>query len=478
MRPYIQMHDDPDRLNRYINRAGAEPIGGTIPNRSNRDLFKRFRDLASEQSEGPQFLHMTLSLPKGVKAARKIWKRAVATAMKMLGLDPEMTPWFAKRHTDGNCDHVHTAIVLRDFAGRPFTFAGSSAKSEAAHKHLCSMLGLPQPAYFDPDALPRLEPITPGRRLSEAIPAALHKDLQQAFLQRQPESLADLNHHLNEQNSAFRAQEKPNTYGTQAFAFSTDDAQLFSGALGPAWKPRAFRERLNFCGILRKLRGVLDCEALIDIFQTPKMENLLDQAIRSTRTARPAGTIQSDIRAIAADAQKSGGPLPSYRPPDEAGRPEGSLRRALGQPATGADRYAANVSGAARGNDQSVFGDDSKNRSIDQHHKGSAGQTREEDEPIDEDAGTPHRLTLAMLLRRVCAAAADRTSGWKTKVARDQTAITVVFSDLSAVRVSVYGVKVLRGGAEALAFQEDYLKQLPEHSQAKDADADHDDFEF
>lgn len=83
-----------------------------------------------------------------------------------------------------------------------------------------------------------------------------------------------------------------------------------------------------------------------------------------------------------------------------------------------------------------------------------------------------------MLLRRVCAAAADRTSGWKTKVTRDHTAIAVVFSDLSAVRVSVYGVMVLRGGAEAFAFQEDYLKQLPEHSQAKDADADHDDFEF
>ncbi|MCX7560223.1 hypothetical protein OS190_11640 [Sulfitobacter sp. F26204] len=478
MRPYIQMHDDPDRLNRYINRAGAEPIGGTIPNRSNRDLFKRFRDLASEQSEGPQFLHMTLSLPVGVKAAKKIWKRTVATAMKMLELDPEMTPWFAKRHTDGNCDHVHTAIVLRDFAGRPLTFTGSSAKSEAAHKHLCSMLGLPAPAYFDPDALPRLEPITPGRRLSEAIPAALHKDLQEAFLRRQPESLVDLNHHLDEQNSAFRAEEKPNTYGIQAFAFSTDDAQLFSGALGPAWKPRVLRERLTFCGTLRKLRNAFDCEALIDIFQTPKMEKLLDRTIRSTRTARLAGTIQSDIRPIATDAQEGGGALPPDRSADEAGRPEGSTGRTLGMFAEGADRNAAKVSGTARGNGRSVFGAEPANTNSDQHHTRSAGQTREEDEPIDEDAGTSHRLTLAMLLRRVCATAAERTSGWKAKIARGHTTIVVVFDDMSAVRVSAYDMKVLRGGALALAFQEDYLRHLPEHPQEKDADADHDDFGF
>ncbi|WP_146180810.1 relaxase/mobilization nuclease domain-containing protein [Thalassorhabdomicrobium marinisediminis] len=478
MRPYIQIHNDPDRLNRYINKDGAEPIGGTIPNRSNRDLFKRFRVLAAAQPDEPQFLHMTLSLPVGIKAAKKIWKRTVATAMKMLGLDPEMTPWFAKRHTDGACDHVHTAIVLRDFAGRPITFTGSSAKSEAAHKHLCSMLGLPPPAYFDPDALPRLEPITPGRRLTEAIPAALHKDLQQVLLRRQPETLADLNQHLEEQNSAFHGEEKVNAFGTQAFAFSSTDAQMFSGALGPAWRPRALRERLTFCGTLRKLRNALDCEALIDIFQTPKMESLLDQAIRSTRTARPAGTIQSDIRSTAADAQEGGGALPPDRSADEAGRPEGSTGRTLGQPAAGADRNTANVSGAARGNDQSVYGVESTNRNTDQHHARSAGQTREEDEPIDEDAGTSHRLTLAMLLRRVCAAAAERTPGWKSKIARDHTTIVVVFDDMSAVRVSAYDVKVLRGGAEALAFQEDYLRHLPEHPQEKDADADHDDFGF
>ncbi|NUH67280.1 hypothetical protein HTT03_18510 [Sulfitobacter sp. S0837] len=478
MRPYIQMHDDPDRLNRYINRAGAEPIGGTIPNRSSRDLFKRFRDLAAAQPDEPRFLHMTLSLPIGVKAAKNIWKRTVATAMTMLGLDPEMIPWFAKRHTDGNCDHVHTAIVLRDFAGRSLTFTGSSAKSEAVHKHLCSMLGLAPPAYFDPDALPRLEPVTPGRRLTKATTAALHKDLQQIFLRKQPETLADLNQHLDEQNSAFRGQEKANTFGTQAYAFSTADAQLFSGALGPAWKPRVLRQRLSFCGTLRKLRNALDCETLIDIFRTPKMEKLLDQTIRSTRTTRPAGTIQSDIRAVAADAQKSGGPLPSYRPPDEAGRPEGSLGRALGQPAAGADRNAANVSGTARGNDQSVYEAEPANGNIDQHHAGSAGQTREEDEPIDDDAGTPHRLTPALLLRRVCAVAAEHTSGWKAKIARDHTAIVVVFDDMSAVRVSAYDVKALRGGAEALAFQEGYLKQLPEHPRTKDADADHDDLEF
>jgi len=83
-----------------------------------------------------------------------------------------------------------------------------------------------------------------------------------------------------------------------------------------------------------------------------------------------------------------------------------------------------------------------------------------------------------MLLKRVCATATERTSGWKAKIARDHTTIVVVFDDMSAVRVSAYDVEVLRGGAEALAFQEDYLRYLPEHPQAKDANADHDHFEF
>lgn len=478
MRPYIQIHSDPDRLNRYINRDGAEPIGGTIPNSSNRNLFERFRNLAAVQSDDSQFLHMTLSLPAGVKAAKKTWKRTVATAMKMLGVDPEMTPWFAKRHTDANCDHVHTAIVLRDFAGRPITFTGSSAKSEAAHKHLCSMIGLPPPAYFDLDALPRLEPITPARRLTNTTAAALHKDLQQAFLREQPETLADLNQHLEKQNSAFHGEEKDNTFGIQAYAFSSADAQLFSGELGPAWRPRAFRQRLTFCGTLRKLRNALDCELLIDIFQTPKMEKLLDRTIRSTRTARLAGTIQSDIRPIAADAQKSGGPLSTDRSPDEARRPERSLGRALGQPAAGADRNAANVSSTARGNGRSVYGAEPTNGNIDQHHARAADQTREEGEPIDDDAGTPHRLTLAALLRRVCTAAAERTSGWKAKIARDHTAIVVVFVDMSAVRVSADAMKIVKDGVEALAFQKDYLGHLPERSNARSVDADHDGFGF
>ena len=478
MRPYIQMHDDPDRLNRYINRAGAEPIGGTIPNRSSRDLFKRFRDLAAAQPDETRFLHMTLSLPIGVKAAKKIWKRTVATAMTMLGLDPEMIPWFAKRHTDGNCDHVHTAIVLRDFAGRSLTFTGSSAKSEAVHKHLCSMLSLAPPAYFDPDALPRLEPITPGRRLTKATAAALHKDLQQIFLRKQPETLADLNQHLDEQNSAFRGQEKANTFGTQAYAFSTADAQLFSGALGPAWKPRALRQRLSFCGTLRKLRNALDCETLIDTFRTPKMEKLLDQTIRSTRTARLAGTIQSDIRTIAADAQKSGGPLSPDRSPDEARRPEGNPGRTLGPSVEGADRNAANVSGATSGNDKGVFGAEPADTSSDQHHARSAGQTREEDRQDVGDVEPAPRLTFAVLLRRVYAAAAERTSGWKLKVANDRTAIVVVFADLSAVRVSADDMKLVKDGVEALAFQEGYLKHVPEHSNPKDVDVDHDDLGF
>lgn len=283
MRPHLEWHSDPDRLKRYIDRLGDEAIGGTIPNFGNRDLFKRLRKLNTKPSDKPAYLHMTLSLPKGVSATKKIWRRIVATALKALGLDPLATPWFSKRHTDGTCDHVHTAISLTDFTGRSLLFSISEEKSAAIHKNLCAMLGLPTPPYFDPDGAPRLKPITPVRRLTKPSEKALHDDLQDAFLHGQPEGLSQLNAALRGRPGGFQAKMAKNTFDKPAFQFSDGEETFFGGTLGLAWQPRFISARFDFCAALRKMRAALDLDTLIALFDTPEMETILVTAEAASR---------------------------------------------------------------------------------------------------------------------------------------------------------------------------------------------------
>lgn len=485
MRPHLERHNDPDRLKRYIDRLGDEAIGGTIPNFGNRDLFKRLRKLDIGPSDQPAYLHMTLSLPQGVSASKKIWRRIVATALKALGLDPLTTPWFSKRHTDGTCDHVHTAISLNDFAGRPLLFSISGDKSAAIHKYLCAMLGLPTPPYFDSDGAPRLKPITPVRRLTKPSEKALHDDLQDAFLYGQPEGLLQLNAALRGRPGGFQAKMAKNSFDRTAFQFSSGKEALFGGTLGQAWEPRFMSARFDFCAALRKMRTALDFDNLIALFDTPKMEKILDDTIRSATAARAATSIADHIRPTGRHARGGDGPVSPDRPTEPAGRSEAIPDRPGGPAFDRIDSDAKQLSGPAGRDDEGLGAVHQGGRDSGTSNIGTPDRTGGEDRSDPEGAEHSPQLTLGALLARVCAVAAKCAEGWKVKAMRDHRGVAIAFSDGSAALVGPARVKITAEGAEVGFFVAAYqphvvatqsVDQEPTFSdESMDIDLDHDD---
>ncbi|QUJ76958.1 hypothetical protein KDD17_02595 [Sulfitobacter albidus] len=479
MRPHLTWHGDPDKVNRYINKPDAEPIGGTIPNFGNRDLFQRFRGMILGDPRPEPILHMTLSLPKGAKATKMVWVKLIAAALKVLGLDPEMTPWFSKRHQDTDCDHVHTAITLRDFAGRPLSVSGSAAKAEKTHRHLCAMLGLPTPVYFDPEGAARLNPVTPKRRLAEAHLKALHTDLREVFSKRQPETLSDLNAGLFKCAAGYQVKMTSNVHGVSAFQFDNGEASVFGGELGKAWEPRHLNNLLRLTGKLRRVRDALDLNQLVQIFNTPYMETIVANIINRPEPDRTTVRLADHPQPDRNDGQPCPRPARPAGLTGSAGRSERVPWRDASKAVAESDRSTGPVSSRTHtlgGADEQ--GGRTKQESF-SNHSGKPTAAGVQNGPVAEDLEDPSRITFGSLLAKVCAIAAKRLPGWRLSPVKGHTQIAVKFSDQSGVVVSPHNVQIVRDGAEAFAFREDFEPSIKPHEldEAKVVDRDND-FDF
>ncbi|WP_151979465.1 MULTISPECIES: relaxase/mobilization nuclease domain-containing protein [unclassified Roseovarius] len=474
MRPYLNWHGDPDKLNRYINKADAEPIGGTIPNFGSRDLFQRFRALMVDDPRPEPVLHMTLSLPKSVRVTRSTWLKIIKAGMKVIGLDPEMTPWFSKRHRDTDCDHVHTAIVLRDFAGRLVNVSGSEKKAEDAHRYLCEMLGLPAPEYFDETAPPRLDPITPKRRLQEANHAALHCDLQNIFRERQPATLSDLNDALATQAGGFQVEMVANRHDVPAFKFTNSEGAIFGGLLGKAWEPRHLQKRLQFTDKLRRLRDRIDLDQLLQIFKTPIMETIVANIINrqdaprtSCEPADHSGSDKYDGPARPRSARPAGSFGSTGQPTGIAGRADRQL----------AERPVGSSGTVSGGTDQAVrpdgkHGETDHGRNAD--HAREPAEAKCEARPDPQVIESASGLTVGMLLGRVCRVAAERKPGWRVKFLAKSMRVAVKFADRSGVVIDQQATKITQDGEEARKFEAAYMAVVvsPDNDWEKEKEKD------
>lgn len=471
MRPHLTWHGDPKRLNGYVNRPDAEALGGTIPNFSDRDLFQRFRACIKEDPRPEPIMHMTLSLPKGIRATRQVWLKIIKAAMKIIGLDPEMTPWFSKRHQDTDCDHVHTAVVLRDFAGRPLHVSGSDAKAEEVHRYLCEMLGLPPPQYFSESASPRLDPITPQRRLADANNMLLHADLQKAFFSQQPETLTDLNHALSKQPGGFKVEMAENQHGVPAFKFTNSAGAIFGGVLGKAWEPRHLQNLLHFSLKLRRLRERLELNQLVQIFKNPKLENIVDQILARPNPARTPTPSADHPEPDQNDGQARPRPARPVGSSGSAGRPTRIPRRNVGEPVERSLGSTGVISGGAGQLDRTNDVD----RRPDQQHggenRGEPAAAEQEIGPDSIDLERAPRPTIGSLLAKVCALAAKRLPGWRLRVLPKSQKINIVFADRSAAVADQYTATVVKDGEEALAFQDDYSAIVVPPEQEPDIEA-------
>jgi hypothetical protein len=186
MRVHLRFHDRPESLIKYLPRPGAEVIGGTLPFAGKDRMARALRRLSGKAPEN-HLAHITLSLPEGYRADKDEWLAIIEFVLAEKNLPPKQAPWFAVRHLDANTDHVHVAIVLRTFSGRPLEPVTSKEQTNRLHEDLAARLGLPVPAYFRSSLGPRLDPPTPARRVNESpLHRALYDDLRHVFRRHQP----------------------------------------------------------------------------------------------------------------------------------------------------------------------------------------------------------------------------------------------------------------------------------------------------
>lgn len=460
MRPHAKRFSDPKVFMDYMLRSGSEPLGGTVPIGENDDVVQRFMNLGDPDDPSKSYVHITLSLPKAVGADRKLWLQIVKKTLEEFGLNPKRMPWIAVRHTDSDCDHIHVALCLHDFIGRKHSMPSSNKRFNKVHRNLCLMLDLPAPEYFDENALPHLAPVTPARRINTPLKKLLYTDLEHVFHHQQPETLSQLDFELLKRPGKFRAEKTLNKNGIPSFCFTNDDGEVRGGELGRAWWPKALTSRLQLSRTLRRLRDEIDLEHIAQILKKPTMEKILAKFTSKPDPTRAARRPQDHPELIEEDGSRRHGLTSTHGSVEPAGGSKGVIGRDVGKSALELSGKTSAISDSARGDDSSHSAYGKANRNIRRDNEGSIFNYEPEAGQSFVSIEHPPRLTLGTLLARVCAVAANRTSGWKLKARREHKSIALVFVDLSAVVVTPHDATISIEGDEATLFRNDYMELI------------------
>lgn len=430
MRPHCKRHADPEALMNYTMRDGAEALGGTLPVLEPRLLRDRLKALAGPRDA---FLHMTLSSPKGLQASQELWLKIVGRAMKGIGIDSETTPWFAIRHTDKVCDHVHTGIALCDFAGRQLEARTSDKVCTAVHRDLCTLLGLPEPPYDD--GRPTLTPTTPARKIKSGPRRQLHDELTNAFVTHQPESLDALNAVM----PSFRGERARNGHGVWSTLWLDGENEIWGGMLGKAWQPGALKLRFDLAASLRRLRTRIENALIERALQHSKLMEILDDFDASPQAL-------ADPRASGGAAQQDGeggseraGPASSLAPSQQAGGWQGKPRGSSGGPPSRREGSAGAQYGRNDGDRRPLEPD------VAATGAGRPGAERE------------NGLTFGSLIARCGALAVSLEPDWKISAKADPPQILLRFSDGSEVYIRPDDLRVTKSGKTAEAFEKNYF---------------------
>lgn len=452
MRPYIKFHDDAQIIANYVLRPGAEWLGGTIIKDEPEELIKELQDLISPSPAPKPIMHVTLSMPAGLKAPAPLWRRIFATTLNMLGLDPEAMPWLMARHTDTEVDHAHAIVSTVNFVGQPIPVKTSPSLSMKIHQRLCKLLGLDDPPYFQPELGQRLDPVTPARNLTPGPTTALHEALSTVMTGVQPESLEELNKALALRPEVFQGVIKANSFNRQSIEWQSPDARLFGGELGKAWEPRFLLGRLKHAAALRHLRNTIGLSHLAQLLNSPSMKEHLHEAqitLADDRTGTPAegldGGDPQDGHACAVS-------LPAPRPSEPARGPAGGTYRTPDQPDEQPSRNPEGHSGRAEraqsGASTDLSGTDAAPRT--DRSSADAPDTHARD---DHEGPRPDdRLTVGKFIKRVVRLAKEVSPDCQVTWDRNANAVKVSFPDTSAILVAPQETTILIDGALAEAF--------------------------
>lgn len=146
-RPFLKQHQDARRLARYVMRQPGEFIGGNVLAWSPDKVVRTMTGGAN--IDPPRYLHITISMPPGLRLEVEGWKKIFSIAFREIGLRVQELPHFIWRHADSECDHADAMITLRDFSGRDVHLSGCGAKCDRADLAISEHLELPRPHVPD-----------------------------------------------------------------------------------------------------------------------------------------------------------------------------------------------------------------------------------------------------------------------------------------------------------------------------------------
>ena len=455
-RPFLKFHNDAAAARDYVFRRGAKLVGGTLPFLTpeqvcdDLDLLRR----------GRQILHMTLSLPEGLRADDARWIKIVELTLEELGVIPDRTAWIAGRHEDANCDHVHVAVSLSDFSGHNLVVHKKRHVLDRIHQKINRMIGLEVPAYFSPQVL-TLDPITPKRNLTSPDTRNLHAALQQIFLRVQPGDIEILAAHMAGPEFRFRHEVRTNRHGSRShFWISKTGVEINTSDLGLAWEPRFVLKRLKLARGLRDLRARLDLSRVLRAARHPLnyiLERLDDLKKRYDHMGM-ARAVKGVARTVDEHGSEHYPTVPTPRSAEPTRRGGAGSGRAADGGFGSASKSAGGGGSAAdesRGTPQPDIGAEIGRNS--KRDRRTFGRAKQNVEGAVGYSGADPQLTLGEVLRRalgVCRELRLRPKVWHA--APGKTALDVLWADGSSTRVFGHEVRIGRHGEQASAFERAY----------------------
>ena len=433
MRAHTKKHTDAKFIEDYIFRDGAQVIGGTLIIEGRHDLRQQFERLGHNGG----FLHMTLSLPKGLRADKDYWIRIVMTQLELMGLPPLKVVWVAARHVDANCDHIHIALALVTSLGEPLKPVLTRAQTDRNHQTMAKLLDLPVPEYFDP-SFPTLRPPAVLRKLKTRKASCLHKALGEIFATDPPVSIEALTNRLHDRTEPIALINAKNRHKRPSYLFKTPYGDLHGGALGTAWEPRHLHARIELAMAIAVARITLSLKPTKD-----KLKDQINASRTEITTARKA--LQNSVQPMEIDRRKD-------RSPDApAGTPQTAEDGKLGDGETTSGSTLAAERGTAPepGTSPQTGGRPQGEHGSAEKANGQVGRDRRETGQTAEDHEHPDGLKFGAWLARTLVLLRVNVRKWRWQRLPEQLAISVDFPAGDRAVISALGVRVIKDGPDA-----------------------------
>ncbi|WP_146681653.1 relaxase/mobilization nuclease domain-containing protein [Thioclava sp. F28-4] len=439
MRAITKRHSDASFVEHYVLRDGSEPIGGTLVIFGRHDARKQLSQLVDRHG----YLHITLSLPQGMRAEDALWLQIVITLLELMDFRPMQVPWIAVRHTDATCDHIHIALALTTLAGKTLKPNLSRRATDHRHQELAKLLGLPAPEYFDPK-FPTLRPPTPIRNLKSKAAQITYRALTRVFGANPPLTLDEMVTQLKAGPEPVRFSRMPTKSGHDSYVFLTESGAVRGSELGTAWQPKHLHARIAHAMALSAARLIINLRPI-----QPQLKELMNAA--RAEIAETEVTLQSPRRSLEVDrhenrsldvasgsarldeAKRIGhwGTDPRSVVADERGAADAprapSAARRSGEGASQADDGSVGTAGGARR---------------------AAGPDRKKTRPASSHDEASDALTYGAWLTRALAWFSANFSGW-TWVGRPEHRAIDIRLGSEVVRLSDGGLEVLKDGPDA-----------------------------